>query len=152
MQSFKPRALHCAFLVPAVTAALLLFGCAAHSPQGIQSTRTVDIDESHPRATLILGSTKLIRNVVIVSPKFRKVGQLTEASVAVQNVTRNDTYDLEYRFEWEDDDGFTVDGLSVWRPFTLTPSLVKKFSATGPNPTATQIIFTVRFPHVSKMD
>ena len=151
MQSLKSRASCCAFLVPAVIAMVLFCGCSARSPQEIQSTRTVDIDDSHPRAKLVLGSTKLIRKVVIISPKFREVGQLTEASVAVQNVTRH-TYDLECRFEWEDDDGFTVDGLSVWRPFTLTPSLVKKFSATGPNPSATRIIFTVRLPHTSRMD
>lgn len=148
MYSSTPHTLRFALFATAAIATLLLSGCSTVSPPEIERTRAVDVDDSHPRAKLVIGSTKLINKVVIVSPKFRRVGALTEASVAVQNMTSN-TYNLECRFEWEDDEGFTVEGLSVWQPFTLTPNLVKKFSATGPNPSATRIIFTVRFPHTS---
>ena len=128
--------------------ALTQLGCATAERSGLKDTRHVAIDETDPRATLVLGSRKLLGNVVIIEPKFRKTGSLTEASVSVQNLSE-DTYYLEYRFEWGDDDGFEVDGMSVWRPFSLTPNLVKKIRATGPSPQATRITFTVRFPHTS---
>ena len=66
----------------------------------------------------------------------------------MQNLTQ-ESYDLEYRFEWADDDGFEVEALNVWTPFTLTPSLIKRIRNTAPAPEATRITFTVRFPHTT---
>lgn len=123
-------------------------GCATAARPDLKDTRNVVVDEANPRAKLILGSRDLLGKVVIIDPKFRKTGSLTEASVSVQNLSKK-TYHLEYRFEWEDDDGFGVDGMSVWQRFSLTPNLVKKIRATGPSPQATRITFTVRYPHTS---
>lgn len=128
--------------------ALSELGCATASSPELQGTRNVVVDESDPRATLVLGSKGLLGKVVIIEPKFRRTGSLTEASVSVQNLSQR-TFDLEYRFEWADDDGFEVDGMSVWRRFSLTPNLVKKLRATGPSPQATRITLTVRLPHTS---
>ncbi|MBW2271874.1 MAG: YcfL family protein [Deltaproteobacteria bacterium] len=132
-------------------AAVLLasqLGCASASAPHVQDTSNVVVDHTYPRAKLVLGSKDLLGKVVIIDPKFRKTGSLTEASVSVQNLSQN-TYNLEYRFEWEDDDGFEVDGGGIWTRFSLTPNLIKKIRATGPSPQATRITFTVRYPHTS---
>ena len=126
--------------------AATLASCSAKAPPEAFETRVVET--RHPRAKLALGSRMLIRQVVIVAPKFRQVGELTQASVEVQNLTEK-TYRLEYRFEWEDEAGFGVDATSVWRRFTLTPNQIQKFSSTGRAPEAKNIVFTVRLPHDS---
>lgn len=130
----------------ALMLAPVLAACAAKAPPEVLETRVVET--RHPRAKLVLGSRKLIHQVVIVAPKFRQVGELTQASVEVQNLTEK-TYALEYRFEWEEESGFGVDSTSVWRRFTLTPNQIQKFSSTGRAPEAKNIVFTVRLPHDS---
>ena len=123
------------------------FGCApAIGPAATQRTVSQPmIDTSHPRAKLIIGSKKLLGKVAVIDPRFRSVGQLNQAEVTVQNLTDN-RYTLEYKFDWEDKQGFTVDGRSVWHRFTLTPRQTQRFQSTGKNPQATAIIYTVRFP------
>ena len=126
--------------------AAMLAACSAKAPPEALATRVAETD--HPRAKLVLGSRVLIHEVVIVAPKFRQVGELTQASVEVQNLTEK-TFGLEYRFEWEDEAGFGIDATSVWRRFTLTPNQIQKFSSTGRAPEAKNIVFTVRLPHDS---
>lgn len=128
--------------------ALSPISCATATRPELKDTRYNLVDEANPRAKLVLGSRDLLGKVVIIEPRFRLTGKLTEASVSVQSLYKKELH-LEYRFEWSDDDGFPVDGLSVWRPFALTPNLIKALRATGPNPMATRITFTVRFPHTS---
>ncbi len=123
-------------------------GCATATRSELKDTRYNLVDVANPRAKLVLGSRDLLGQVVIIEPKFRLTGKLTEASVSVQSIAKQNL-NLEYRFEWSDDDGFPVDGFSVWRPFVLTPNMIKPLRATGPNPMATRITFTVRFPHTS---
>jgi len=52
------------------------FGCAPTSNEPIVPGRF--IDNSNPRATLILGSEKLLNKVKIINPIFRTLGQLTQ--------------------------------------------------------------------------
>lgn len=123
---------------------LFVGGCATQTREPIKPIRNVDI--SHPRAKLITGSNKLLGKVLILNPRFRKVGKLYQAEVTVQNVTKN-TYNLEYKFDWADEQGFTVDSRNVWHRFTLTPHQVQNFTSTGKTPEAKNIIFTIRLPH-----
>ena len=105
----------------------------------------LNVDTRYPNATLVIGSKQLLGKVVLKDVHFRKVGNFTQAEVTVQNTT-NKTYYLEYMFEWQDNQGFSVDEVKVWRPFTLTPYQVRKFTSTGPIPEASKITFTIRFP------
>jgi len=135
------------FTLVVLMAVLICFtGCTSVGPAAGQ--RTVPqpmIDTSHPRAKLITGSEKLVNKVAVIDPRFRQVGQLQQAEVTVQNLT-DIRYTLEYKFDWEDSQGFSVDSRSVWHRFTLTPRQTQRFQSTGKTPAAALIIFTVRFP------
>lgn len=121
-------------------------GCATTPPPPATPIVTYKlVDTSHPDAKLILGAQVLGGNVEIIEPKLRKQGNLTQAVVTVQNLSNN-TYDLEYLFEWEDESGFRIDQIKIWRPFTLTSHQIRKFNSTGTDPDAAKIIFTIRFP------
>jgi len=132
----------------AVFAAVLLWvtGCTSVGPAvGLRTVPQPMIDTSHPRAKLITGSEKLLNNVAVIDPRFRKLGQLNQAEVTVQNLTDN-RYTLEYKFDWEDSQGFSIDSPHVWHRFTLSPRQTQRFQSTGKNTEAANIIFTVRFP------
>lgn len=103
------------------------------------------IDQSHPRAALILGSDDMIGSLNIAGLRFRQVGQLPQAQVTVQNLT-NDNFSLEYRFEWQDRDGFNIESLGTWHRFKLAAHGAQSFSSTGKNPDAYKLVFTVRYP------
>lgn len=103
------------------------------------------VNTTHPRAKLIVGSEDLLGKIVLSQPRFKTVGTLTQAQVYVQNLTE-DRYTLEYKFDWEDSQGFTIKGINAWRRFTLTPHQQEALVATGKNPNATNIVVTVRLP------
>ena len=132
--------------------AVLVFGLyIAGCRQGQVSSRHIiepipNVDISHPRAKLVIGSKKTLGKGKILNPRFRTLGKMTQAEVTVQNLTET-KFSLEYKYDWADSQGFTVDSGSMWHRFTLTPHQVKNFSSTGKTPEAQNIIFTVRFPH-----
>jgi uncharacterized protein YcfL len=123
-------------------------GCSSIHPTThpvSQASQRQLVNNSNPRATLILGSEDLLGKVAISDPRFKKLGQLTQAQVYVQNLTEN-RYTLEYKFDWEDSQGFAIQGNNAWRRFTLTPQQRKTLQATGKNPSAANIVVTVRLP------
>ena len=103
------------------------------------------VNQTNPRATLIIGSEDMLGKIVISDPRFKSLGTLTQAQVYVQNLTE-DRYTLEYKFDWEDSSGFAIQGINAWRRFTLTAQQRNTLSATGKNPNATNIVVTVRLP------
>ena len=124
--------------------------CAAASGCAMPASnqRTVEqrvVDTSNPRAKLIVGSTKLVNKIAAIDPRFRKLGEMTQAEVTVQNLT-DDRYTLEYRFDWEDADGFSVNSNNMWHRFTLTARQTQRFQSLGKTPAAVNIMFTVRLP------
>ncbi|RMF95273.1 MAG: DUF1425 domain-containing protein [Candidatus Schekmanbacteria bacterium] len=123
--------------------AVVLLGCTTTSNGPIDSGPF--IDDSNPRATLILGSKKLLNKVKIMNPRFRVLGQLTQAEVTVQNLSEN-RYTLEYKCDWYASEGSLVNSLNVWNRFTLTPHQTQSFQFMGKTPEAVKIVFTVRFP------
>jgi uncharacterized protein YcfL len=131
-----------------------LVGMGGCQPQ-VSSPNTVEpisnVDTSHPRAKLVIGSKKILGRVKILNPRFRKVGKMTQAEVTVQNLS-DTKFSLEYKFDWQDAQGFTVDSGSMWHRFTLTPHQMRDFSSTGKTPAGEQITFTVRFPHDAFID
>jgi uncharacterized protein YcfL len=130
-------------------AVLGVSGVAGCTPQMVNEQPELiagpSLDTSNPRAKLILGSESLVGKIRISAPRFRRVGQLTKAQVTVQNLT-DDRYTLEYRFGWEDSQGFKVGNPGSWYRFTLAPRQIETFSSTGKMPEATNIVFTVRLP------
>jgi len=124
----------------------LMLGC---TPQTVREESGLiqgpSLDQSHPRATLVLGSERLVGEIRISSPRFRGVGQLTQAQATVQNLT-DSRYTLEYKFDWQDSQRFAVGNPGSWQRFTLAPRQIETFSSTGKVPEATAIVFTVRLP------
>lgn len=101
------------------------------------------LDETNPNARLVLGSKSLVARVRMSNVKLRKVGRLTEAQVAIQNMS-NERLHLEYRVEWENVNGFIVDQSGVWRQLILSPTQIDTFSTVGKNPEAEKIIVNLR--------
>lgn len=122
---------------------LSLYGC--QNNPAYSSEKALVIEDSSSRARLVIGSDNLIGKIEIKKPRFRSLGQLTQAQVMVLNPTE-DRYTLEYKFDWEDSQGFKADSMNSWHRFTLTPGETRTFTSTGKVPEATQIVFTLRLP------
>ncbi len=103
------------------------------------------LDDSHPRARLVLGSEKLVGNIRMANIRFRKVGLFTQAQVGIQNLS-DVRYNLEYKVEWEDESGFMLDQSGAWQRFTLAPTQIDTVTTTGKVQNAYKVVFTVRLP------
>lgn len=110
---------------------------------GFEKQKT--LDDTHPRARLVLGSERLVGNIRMANIKFRKVGLFTQAQVGIQNLS-DTRYSLEYKVEWEDENGFMLDQSGVWHRFTLAPTQIDTVTATGKIAEAYKVVFTVRLP------
>lgn len=124
---------------------LLAAGCSTKKGANIDYLAQKTIDDTHPRATLILGSTDLVNNILITNVKVAQVGLLPKAGIDVQNLTDN-RYSLEYKIVWRDKQGFPINVSNVWHRFVLTPRKIKSFQSMGKTEEAYSIQFTVRFP------
>jgi uncharacterized protein YcfL len=102
------------------------------------------VAESDPRARLILGQDVLRGRIRLDNPRFRKVGNFTQAAVQVVNQGQ-DRFELEYQLVWRDDDDFEVSS-SPWRRITLAGYEQEGIQAIANRPEASQITVTVRFP------
>lgn len=133
-------------MVSGLLSCAALTGCnQLNARPGADLAQVRGVDQSNPRATLVLASQELIDDVRLGSPRFQSVGQLTRAQVTVQNLSDN-RYTLEYRFEWEDGSGMSAGNSGSWHRFTLSPRGVQKFTSTGKVPEAVNITFTTRLP------
>ncbi len=123
----------------------LLLGCATKKGANQAYLAQKTIDDTHPRATLILGSTKLVNKVLITNVRVAQVGLLPKAGLDVQNLTDN-RYSLEYKIVWRDKQGFPINVSNVWHRFVLSPRKIKSFQSVGKMEEAYSIQFTVRYP------
>ena len=103
------------------------------------------VDTSDPRAKLVLASNLLAGRIDLSAPRFRKLGTLTQAQVTIQNLT-HDSYILEYKFGWHDEDWFATGQKTAWHRFTLSPSQIETVQSMGKTPEASHIVLTVRIP------
>ncbi len=103
------------------------------------------VDKSHPRAKLVLGSNNLAGKIFLVEPRFRKIGNFTQAQLTIENRTTA-KYILEYKFTWHDQDWFNTGQKTVWHRFSLTPNQVETLQSVGKTSDAANITLTVRFP------
>ena len=129
-----------------ITSVFILIACkqvsVAENPGFVKHDT---LDDSHPRARLVLGSEKLVGNIRMANIRFRKVGLFTQAQIGIQNLS-DVRYNLEYKVEWEDATGFMVDQSGAWQRFTLAPTQIDTVTTTGKVPEAHQVVFTVRIP------
>ncbi len=137
-----------AMIKKTITLILVTFlatGCTAKKGANIQYLAQKTIDDTHPRATLILGSSELVNRVLITNVRVAQVGLLPKAGIDVQNLTDN-RYNLEYKIVWRDKQGFPINVGNVWHRFVLSPRKIKSFQSMGKTEDAYSIQFTVRFP------
>lgn len=124
----------------------LLAGCKSPppDPNAALDPGAPAIEESDPRARLILGQDVLRGRIKLESPRFRKVGNFTQTAVQVVNQSE-DRFELEYQLVWRDDDDFEVSS-SAWKRFTLPGYEQEAIQAIANRPEASQITVTVRLP------
>ncbi|MCF6203947.1 MAG: DUF1425 domain-containing protein [Methylococcaceae bacterium] len=124
---------------------LLSASCSTNQGANVKYLAQKTIDDTHPRATLILGSTELVNKVLITNVRVAQVGLLQKAGIDVQNLTDN-RYNLEYKIVWRDKQGFPIKVSNVWHRFVLSPRKIKSFQSMGKTEQAYSVQFTVRFP------
>ncbi len=125
-----------------------LSGCQMGSNTKASNVKHIEdatIDATHPRAELIIGSEKLLGNIVLTNVRFGNVGNFQRAAVGIQN-RKEARFSLEYKIEWQDDQGFELNTATAWHRVTLGPKQIKNIQSVGKDPDAYQILVTVRFP------
>jgi len=132
-------------IVSLIFFALVATGCSVNKGANVRYLAQRTIDDTHPRATLILGSSDLVNKVLITNVRVAQVGLLPKAGIDVQNLTDN-RYNLEYKIVWRDKQGFPINVSNVWHRFVLSPRKIKSFQSMGKTEEAYSIQFTVRFP------
>jgi len=130
------------FILMAVTIVACKPATVAENPGFVKQDT---LDDTHPRARLVLGSEKLVGNIRMGNIRFRKVGLFTQAQVGIQNLS-DVRYNLEYKVEWEDEGGFMLDQSGAWQRFTLSPTQIDTVTSTGKVQDAYKIVITVRLP------
>jgi uncharacterized protein YcfL len=123
----------------------VMISCSSTPGANMKFKEQRTIDDTHPRATLILGTSDLVDNILLTNVQVAQVGLLSKAGVDVQNLT-DERYTLEYKFVWRDKQGFALDSTNVWHRFVLTPRKIKSFQSVGKSEDAYSVQFTVRFP------
>lgn len=103
------------------------------------------IDDTNPRARLVLGSRDLVGRIAMTDARIGSVGELARGEVTVQNLSNN-RYQLEYQYAWEDAQGFSINENRVWRRFVLAPRELRSFQTVADSPDAHGFTMTVRFP------
>ncbi len=101
------------------------------------------VDQSHPRARLILGDSNLVDNIAIVKPRVAPLGVFMRGQVIIQNLT-DEKYLLDYKFDWLDDEGFLINDGGVWFPIVLGPREMKSIKSLGKSQYAARMQVTVR--------
>lgn len=118
-------------------------GLNTYSNQEIIQTRAVDT--SYPPIKRVIASDYLIGYVSVINPRIGKTGSFSKAQVTVQNLTQN-RYSLEYQFQWEDVQGFTVGTPRPWKRFVLAPKEAENIPEMALRPEAVKAVFTIRLP------
>lgn len=123
-----------------------MVGCVAPQ-QGANVSYIKDktIDASHPRATLVLASSQLLGKLIMTNVRFGAVGNFQRTEVSMQNLSKQKLI-LEYKIEWQDKDGFTINSNQAWHRFSLSPKQIQNVQSVGKDPAAYQIQVVVRLP------
>lgn len=101
------------------------------------------VDDSFPKVKRVIASEYLINSISLLDPKIGKKGDFSRVQVSVKNLTQN-RYELEYQYQWEDHQGFSVGSPRPWRRFVLGPREFKDLSEMALRKDAEQVILNVR--------
>lgn len=100
-------------------------------------------DESRPRAEFIIASGNLRQFVRMEDVRFDNVGEFARSEVDVRNRTSRNL-SLEYKVEWKNRNGMTINGINAWQPMLLSPGAKSSIQSVGQDPDAYAIRVTVR--------
>lgn len=129
-----------------------MVGCVApQQSANVSHIKDKTIDASHPRALLVLASSQLLDKLVMTNVRFGSVGNFQRTEVSMQNLSKQ-KLNLEYKIEWQDKDGFTINSNPAWHRFSLAPKQIQNFQSVGKDPAAYQIQVVVRLPGDFFMD
>jgi uncharacterized protein YcfL len=103
-----------------------------------------NIDTSFDNARLILGNDGLYGKVKFTKARVKPRGKFVKGNVEVQNLT-DARMELEYRFDWQDEDGFRVGEAGIWQRFALGPRGIRSFKSMGKDKEAAKIQFMLRY-------
>jgi uncharacterized protein YcfL len=132
----------CSFI--ALGLALILPGCRTPPSAGI----TV---ESYQKNSVTVNS-KILKGWLTVTEvtTVRGENDLLSAQVTAQNTTRKDCQ-FEYRFEWIDKNGLTINTvMTTWVPINVSGMEKARMRAVAPSKAATDFILIVRFRRSSE--
>lgn len=115
------------------------------SDPNIRQHQQNTVNDSNPRARLVLGSENLVGRIALTDARLGSAGDLAKGEVTVQNLTNN-RYTLEYQYAWEDRDGFSISENRVWSRFVLGPREIKSYRSVASSPKAHGFTLTVRLP------
>ncbi len=124
----------------AILASFSLAGCSNPT-----TVFTPAVDDTNPRAKLIISSRQLRGAIELGNARFRKVGKLTQTQIDLVNRTSS-TVDLEYQIVWQDYQGFDAGGLKSWHHVSLSAKGTEGLTSLGNVPEAFKITLTVRLP------
>ncbi len=105
--------------------------------------QTEAVDASYPGLKRVIASDYLLGSISVIDPKLGSKGNFSKAQVTVKNLTQIQ-YELEYQYQWEDQEGFAVGSPRPWHRFALGPKELKNFSEMALQQDAKGAIFTVR--------
>ena len=127
-----------------VVSLLSSVGCVQHAANAPRvADRTIDV--THSRAELVLASDQLLHKLVMTNVRFGSAGNFARAEVGMQNLS-DQKLQLEYKFDWQDSQGFTVNSNNTWHRFSLAPKEIKNIQSVGKTPEADRIQVVVRLP------
>ncbi len=126
-------------------------GCEVTHGANMQRINNNNIDVTHPRAELVIASDKLLNNLVMTNVRFGNVGNFQRTEIGMQNISARNL-NLEYKIDWQDNQGFSVNSHSIWKRFSLSPKQIKNVQSVGKVPEAYQVLVTVRLPNDMSID
>lgn len=83
------------------------------------------------------------RRIELGQARFRASGRYTMMEVQAQNVSSRDAR-IEYKIDWFDRDGFSVQATSTWQSLTLSPRSFEPIRSVGQTAGAYSARLTIR--------
>jgi uncharacterized protein YcfL len=106
---------------------LALGACAIATPARAQA----EVQPEEPaRLETVFETRSLDHRIELGPPRFRAVGNLTQLQIQVRNASSRQQL-IEYRIEWFDAEGFSVQAGTVWQPLILTPNATSTINSVG---------------------
>jgi uncharacterized protein YcfL len=126
-------------ILPSTVALLLLAGCAP---------TCVTIPSSGFDGSYRVGSG-FSGDIGIEPPATRKHNGLTQSKITFYNKTSSNQR-FQYKFTWQDKNGFNVGNNTPWQPVQLYPSMTKTVTTIAPNTMADH--YDVQVCRLTKQD